>query len=990
MLSSFQAPKFLQRLLGSSEDLSRNREVASSKPFQIEIDLTGEDIDAGRPSAVEILAGAQTIEFQSTQELPHSDDQLLRLFHTLSCPVCLHLLVRDVNPVLLQCGHSFCSSCVQTLPVYSSNLKSQADGEFICCPVCRVKTELRNADSLQPADSVIAQCENIRESIVICNECDEASTEFFCPQCEMYLCVSCTHRIHSGRGTSRHILQPFELDWLDGQQEKLHCRDHEQKKELVKGTTICTDCDGALCFECSISFRHKGHEIQMIDRVTSQVQQRLQSLRKSFKTEQTKIGISRSLLKKHVNLLELNHVDARRNLRLRFDNLRQLLQQTEIAMLSEIDNQVIMKKDQFEKQLKSLQLVDCDLSMQFKVAGNVAKSQNPSMMLSMGKDVIKSSQSILDEMPSLVAGVDIQTEVPLDNLKMVLQSIVHDLPQYERPFVSRTKQFKTSNQSRKSVGGKRRHEDGKQGEDEVIMLSPKRLKQSEYVQNQRRPSMADPEEWKRRVLANFIDSSYLTLKPKNWELVYAGHQNVLDQRYDRRLITVSNAMSTDTPTSDAQKNDIVWQKGQLNGLPILCDSNSHTRKFHFTKDHLVVLNSTRSVAVIIQRENPQSKFMQRLLTPSGQNNTDNNKDVSEVSCASFLMSAVNPLVVSGNPTIATGHQDGSLRFWTMQNTADKPSFVCMVSVQAHSKQVAFINGYDSCFASCTVDGDMAIWKFPTGQRDRADLKTLLQSTVSQQLDRVQVQFLEANSAGFFVGLSNGVVALVSAEGKLKHAFVEPEMSPLKARREQVDQSGSSTGHGNGDSHRGENEDLNARPFSPRSHIAVSRPVCALTKRYLFVSSYQDPYSICVYDIAAALDAGKAPYSGKSVGFLYRLAAHDIVPRNAYLKSISITMSGLKLLAYFAIDQPSSRTGNSSESTYPDLPSTSQSEFYVLWNFAADEDAALDCEYVRLQSLDNTATSCFGWYLKQVKDDTQQQQQPGEEFRVKNVLCRILK
>lgn len=56
----------------------------------------------------------------------------------LSCPICLRLLC---DPTQLDCGHTFCSSCLRA---------SEAEGRLECCPLCRCSLNGQTAINFRP------------------------------------------------------------------------------------------------------------------------------------------------------------------------------------------------------------------------------------------------------------------------------------------------------------------------------------------------------------------------------------------------------------------------------------------------------------------------------------------------------------------------------------------------------------------------------------------------------------------------------------------------------------------------------------------------------------------------------------------------------------------------------------------------------------------------------------------------------------------------
>ncbi|XP_072329389.1 zinc-binding protein A33-like [Scyliorhinus torazame] len=118
------------------------------------------------------------------------------LTQELTCPICLEIFTQ---PVTLECGHHFCSSCI-------SQSWQKVPGD-VSCPQCRQVFTQRN---IRPALTLSNVVERFREQKV-------------------------------------KVTQP---------QEEFYCQEHEEKLKL-----FCEDEHKAICLVCGMSRAHKTHSV---------------------------------------------------------------------------------------------------------------------------------------------------------------------------------------------------------------------------------------------------------------------------------------------------------------------------------------------------------------------------------------------------------------------------------------------------------------------------------------------------------------------------------------------------------------------------------------------------------------------------------------------------------------------------------------------------------------------------------------------------------
>ncbi|ELV13802.1 Tripartite motif-containing protein 5 [Tupaia chinensis] len=146
----------------------------------------------------------------------------------VTCPICLELLT---EPQSLECGHSFCQSCL-----IENQTKSTVgqEGEN-CCPMCRVSYQ---PGSLRTNRHLANIAERLRKANVSLEE---------------------EQRVH-------------------------HCARHGEKLLL-----FCKEDGKAICLLCERSQEHRGHQTFLIEEVAQEYQNQLQVDRQNVQAEFTRL-----------------------------------------------------------------------------------------------------------------------------------------------------------------------------------------------------------------------------------------------------------------------------------------------------------------------------------------------------------------------------------------------------------------------------------------------------------------------------------------------------------------------------------------------------------------------------------------------------------------------------------------------------------------------------------------------------------------------------
>ncbi|XP_055060367.2 tripartite motif-containing protein 16-like [Misgurnus anguillicaudatus] len=206
------------------------------------------------------------------------------------CPICLELLT---NPVSINCGHSFCKSCIQR------KWDGDANTGVYSCPLCRQKFSSRpvfgqnvmladmvdrmrkmssNSASRQPAEPDDEQCyaciEKKYKAIKTCLVC-------LASYCEVHI------KLHNelNPGNRHRVINVI------GKLEDKICKNHRKLKDAY-----CCEDQRSVCVDC-VSWKHNGHHItsiwearhkqqEQLNNIQMKVNQRIQETENTLKTLQ--------------------------------------------------------------------------------------------------------------------------------------------------------------------------------------------------------------------------------------------------------------------------------------------------------------------------------------------------------------------------------------------------------------------------------------------------------------------------------------------------------------------------------------------------------------------------------------------------------------------------------------------------------------------------------------------------------------------------------
>ena len=237
---------------------------SSGLPFQRDIDrfdlnASGRSQRSQRTAARAIAPDAELgtillLQSNSSHEFPATCCQLCgNEFLTLGIRV----------PLLLLCGHSYCSCCLEkACENYPSALK---------CGICSIITPLdQQTTETLPQNESILDLLRSKEFAAIssenhvekCAECDRKPARVYCSECGASYCNTCNRQSHEGsRVRARHRPVPINLK----PRPQPTCKKHPGQSCVL----YCETEKIPMCVLCKFYGQHRFHRYELMSKVAS-------------------------------------------------------------------------------------------------------------------------------------------------------------------------------------------------------------------------------------------------------------------------------------------------------------------------------------------------------------------------------------------------------------------------------------------------------------------------------------------------------------------------------------------------------------------------------------------------------------------------------------------------------------------------------------------------------------------------------------------------
>ena len=287
-----------------------------------------------------------------------SSQALRKLEEQLTCPICLE---QFTNPKILPCFHSFCLHCLEGVApeLVEGNL-------CLPCPTCR--SPCPNPDkglaSLPPSFVInnLSEVYGLMKKVsgdqqASCDNCDKTNANRYCKQCSMFFCPECLHhhdnfKPHAGHQTlslEEVANTAYQLP-LAKTEATISCTHHNKPLER-----FCESCEELICDDCTVK-KHKDHDYDVVNDTYKKHQDILEKLslqQLSQQCEQLTQDMT-NLINRKKEITQQGET-TKENIHDTIDQLKRLLDETEIKLIGEVDVAVQHKVIVLDYQIKEVE-----------------------------------------------------------------------------------------------------------------------------------------------------------------------------------------------------------------------------------------------------------------------------------------------------------------------------------------------------------------------------------------------------------------------------------------------------------------------------------------------------------------------------------------------------------------------------------------------------------------------------------------------------------
>ncbi|KAL3887894.1 hypothetical protein ACJMK2_000282 [Sinanodonta woodiana] len=291
-----------------------------------------------------------------------------RFMHMLQCPLCL---MNFKKPKMLPCGHTYCSSCLQS-HIKSTFTKGGTPHATFPCPVCRVPTAPLHptenvdqwADSFPTNKMVISLLDitAVTGRKIFCDICGkrnkQTSAKSYCHDCNKYLCDTCREYHDDLPMTCQHSVHTMDFgNACSGLSPNLSFTEMCLKHSKERISVFCSDHSTLCCNSCGFLEHRKCSNVNPLDTVVEDF---------GVQTKSKEIGTYLSQLDNHLNLItttvKKNLDSIRREKDAILHNIR-TLRATVNAKLQKIEDDLIScLEENFKTEDLNFQLMEAKLN----------------------------------------------------------------------------------------------------------------------------------------------------------------------------------------------------------------------------------------------------------------------------------------------------------------------------------------------------------------------------------------------------------------------------------------------------------------------------------------------------------------------------------------------------------------------------------------------------------------------------------------------------
>ncbi|XP_065415769.1 protein PML isoform X2 [Chrysemys picta bellii] len=295
---------------------------------------------------------AEAITQQRSAQIPQVMEEE---FQFLLCQGCRK---EPRNPKLLSCLHTLCANCLE---------ENKPVGQ---CPICRAP--IPQASGIPDQDNLLfanlqAKLSTYQKIVkgndLVCDNCGQEG-EFWCSDCEEFLCVKCfeTHQRYLKRESHeakavRDLKVGSAREFLVGSRKlsNLSCPNPTHANQML--SIYCRECQKPICCICALlDSRHTGKHCDIKVEI-QQRQQELGSMREELKKKEELFQDAYCNLKSKADHLDQVRNETQELIRKRVEQMVQLIREKEQELLEMVERQHHLGNEELEGKLQQTEAV---------------------------------------------------------------------------------------------------------------------------------------------------------------------------------------------------------------------------------------------------------------------------------------------------------------------------------------------------------------------------------------------------------------------------------------------------------------------------------------------------------------------------------------------------------------------------------------------------------------------------------------------------------
>ena len=336
-----------------------------------------------------------------------SSEVLHKLEEQLTCPICLE---QYTNPKFLPCFHSFCSKCLENV-----QLELQQGSYTLPCPTCRYPCQLsqQGVQALPSSFTInnLSEVYNLMKKVsgnrhASCDKCNSSDADRYCKQCAKFLCQPCllVHNEwmtdHQTLGLDEVVNTAYQLPQAKPEAIS-NCADHDKPLEI-----FCETCEELICHLCTVK-KHRDHDYDVVGDAFAKHKHKIESNLQPLQRQIHRLAEALTNLIKRREEIANQRGRAKDEIHLEIERLKQLLDQTEIQLVKEVDVALKYKLDVTSHQSKEAeglldQLTECNDHIQ------------QSLKIGTPHQILKTKSQMTVRMENLIATSKEQTFDPFE------------------------------------------------------------------------------------------------------------------------------------------------------------------------------------------------------------------------------------------------------------------------------------------------------------------------------------------------------------------------------------------------------------------------------------------------------------------------------------------------------------------------------------------------------------------------------------------------